>query len=876
MQIFNITAKQTAKVLVVKTYIAGLTDILSTQNTFIKRGFDKNDILYVSLFDKKMTSIAVGDLRVKMLELSDFLKVQSNINLIIDDCNYVDEKGKVHLNNIFSKVFGKDSSLWSKNGILMGTFDDYSIKCICGLSRLDSIKREMECKKILDTEFEVDLNKINIIRVTDGEKAKAIFKDIYKSDEIFYDIETNSVRWEHIDAKVLTAQLTGGLDKYTSYVFWIDHKDISTTNNLKKVVGQGLKWILESGKKIFIHNANFDLLWTKRHLVPELDFYKVNIYDTMLIYHFLTNTIEENVAVGLKESAFINKVCQDWETDLDVASVEIRKELKLKKEDFNYEMFNPDMLERYAGIDTIVLAHYWDMLKNLRDNHIARAEVDIIEDTWVNNWQPIMQSIQYTIWNGLPFDIKTAKKQQKELEDKIETLYNNVLSDEATEKAVSKLNATNFRKAKEAYLKKCKEAEEKGKSFKGAEPDLAKGNYGSIKFDITFNPSSTAHKQVLFFDVLGIKPVRKTKTGGAVGAEEVTAMYEANPEYKVLSYFNEIAKLEKELGTYVLPFIELSETSFDGFIRGNPVPLNTSLRLRTKSPNILNIPKTDFKKCVAMPNGDFIFQLDYSALENILSLNYTKDEARLAQYKSGIEDAHSVNAIIAGKALEKPEYEPLSVSSVEDVAYVKKTFPSDRQDAKAITFALQYLGSFRSIQFGMNISEDKAKTIYNNYWSTYSGERAFFKKCVKDMNEKGYIKFFGNGVILTPNIENDPDNDDVLKKVRTPFNTTSQSGAFLTLKAMDKAMRRFKEENIQIHTFLSVYDSIIYSGKDKDAIYARKVFLDYMREAYAEDQVVLLKADAEIGYSYKAVRDFEGTDEELEQILKEMRNEKKN
>lgn len=684
-KLFNITAKDTAKVLIVRSFVAGLSDILSIQSSFIKKGFSKDDILYYSLFDKKPDSIGVAELRVKILELAEFCKVHGNINLIVDEVGYVDSKGKYNGNVIFNKVFGKDIDLWKTNGILMGNIDDISIKFICGASRYESIQREMESKKIIDTEFVVDLNKVNIVRVTDGEKAKAIFKELYKNDEIFYDTETNSVRWEHIDAKILTAQLTGGLDKYTSYVFWIDHKDIPTTNNLKKVVGQGLKWILESGKKIFIHNANFDLLWTKKHLVSDLDFYKVNIYDTMLIYHFLSNTIAENVSVGLKESAFINKVCQDWETDLAVASVEIRKELKIKKEEFNYEMFNPDMLERYAGIDTIVLAHYWDMLKELRDNHIARPEVDLIETTWLKNWQPIIQSIQYTIWNGLPFDIKTAKKQQKELEDKITKLYENVQTDEATQKAVIKINQLGFKKAKESYKKKCLEAKQKGKVFKGAEPDFTKGKYDSIKFNVEFNPSSSSHKQVLFFDILGIKPIKITKTGGATGADEVTAMFEANPEHKVLSYFNEIAKLEKELGTYVLPFIELSETSFDGFIRGNPVPLNTSLRLRTSTPNILNIPKTDFKKCVSMPNGDFIFQLDYSALESIISLNYTKDKNRLAMYNAGITDSHSVNAIIAGKALEKPEYVNLDVSNEDDVNFIKKNFPTDRQDAKAIT-----------------------------------------------------------------------------------------------------------------------------------------------------------------------------------------------
>lgn len=45
-----------------------------------------------------------------------------------------------------------------------------------------------------------------------------------------------------------------------------------------------------------------------------------------------------------------------------------------------------------------------------------------------------------------------------------------------------------------------------------------------------------------------------------------------------------------------------------------------------------------------------------------------------------------------------------------------------------------------------------------------------------------------------------------------------------------------------------------------------------MTKPYKENQVVMLKADTEIGKSYKSERAFEGTDEELLQILKEMRN----
>ena len=876
MKIYNEKVKYQAKVAVIRGHIKGLSDLTYYGKLLREKDIDPTEIIYISLFDTPIgNTLSVSDLRVAVGELTDLLK-SLNISLLVDDVGFQDSKRKYHSSCIMDKILHKDTSLWELNGVLLTEFDDFTIKIIAGF-RPETVKREMESRLIIDNEFKISIPKCKIKRVTSSEEAKKIFKSLYaNSDEIFYDTETSHLRWEHIDAKILTAQITGSQDKDLSYVFWIDHNDMNVDKDLKSIIGKGLKWILESGKKIFIHNANFDLLWTKKHLVPDLDFYNINIYDTMLIYHFLTNSIEK-VSVGLKESSFLNKICQDWESDLEVKKKELCSTLKIKKDDFSYEMFPTDMLEKYAGLDTIVLAYYWDMLQELNENHIARPEIDFIKETWETNWQPIMQSLQWTIWYGVPFDIEVAKKQLAEKDNELTRLYDNILEDENTKIAERNINKKNFEKAMISYNKKVEAALEKGKEFKGAIPQFEKGNYGQISFDITFNPSSLDHKRVLFFEVLGLRILNKTDTGApSVGGADITQWCEERPEIDVIKHFNDIITIEKEVSTYLIPFIEMSETSFDGFIRGNPTPLNTSLRLRTKTPNVLNLPKTEFKKCVAMPNKDFIYQLDYSALESILSLNHTEDESRLAQYNAGIEDSHSVNAIIWQKAIGNPAFRDLSVTSIEDVSYVKKTYPDLRQSAKAITFALQYLGSYRSIQFGLNIPEDSAKIIYGDYWNTYKGEREFFKQCVHEMATKGYLKFFSGGVILTPNIDDDPEDDEVLKVVRTPFNTTSQSGAWITLRALDKAMRKFRREGIEWHPFLSVYDSIIYSCRDEDAVYIKKTLIEFMTEKYKDNQVVTLKADGEIGFSYKAVRDFEGTDEELKQIIKEMRSEVNN
>ena len=140
------------------------------------------------------------------------------------------------------------------------------------------------------------------------------------------------------------------------------------------------------------------------------------------------------------------------------------------------------------------------------------------------------------------------------------------------------------------------------------------------------------------------------------------------------------------------------------------------------------------------------------------------------------------------------------------------------------------------------------------------------------MGTQGYIKFFGSGVILTPDIELDPFEPENLKKIRTPFNAIHRSGAFLTLQAMDRVQRRFFGTE-GFMPFVSIYDSIIYSCKDGDAIAIREAFLEEMTKPYKDNQRIMLKADTEIGSSYKAERAFEGNEEELKEILKEMRNE---
>ena len=87
MKIFNEKALQegTATVLVIHSFIGTLSDLAkhNYKNKLAEARLETNQVAYISLFSEKPTKIGVVEIRQKMLELEELLKV-SNINVIVD------------------------------------------------------------------------------------------------------------------------------------------------------------------------------------------------------------------------------------------------------------------------------------------------------------------------------------------------------------------------------------------------------------------------------------------------------------------------------------------------------------------------------------------------------------------------------------------------------------------------------------------------------------------------------------------------------------------------------------------------------------------------------------------------------------------------
>ena len=858
-KLFNITAQQSAKVLVVKIHISGLSDVLSMQTSFIKKGFSKDDILYYSLFDKKMESIGVAELRLKMLELADFLKVHGNINLIVDEVGYLDTKGKYIGHCIFGKVFGKDVSAWQKQGVFLGTIDDISIKFIAGLSRPNSIKREMESKKLIDSEFIVNPKDVEIREVSDLDGLKGLHNFLKDTDEVLFDIETSSLKFDTKDSRILCLQFGKRSEPLVSYVVWYEKTGVNVTEAYKNNVKQFMQKV--SQKPLVAHNASsFDIPWICWHFGLEpLD---IKITDTLVLTYIARNSTRKQ-GMGLKEIVF--ELISDYDSELDNFKKEYLKEHKMKDEDFCYDFIPKDILVKYSAWDITALAYLLPKLEKECKNHIGG---DLLNGVFKKFYQPYCSNIASMTLLGVPFDLTKAKLWREDKVKRLNELNTLLLSDEAILKTQSKIVSINYKKAMLAYGKKVSEALGKGKEFKGKKPSLEDGKYGSISFDVVFNPNSTEHKRILFFDTLGLKSLKKTEAGlTSVDGDTAIQLAKANPDIQCLGLFSEIAKLTKELSSFYDPYIEMAENSLDGRIRGSfRINGTISGRLSQTSPNLLQVPSSsDFKYLLSFPEDSdyFILGSDITNLEGNLATMLSGDKAlyEIKDYADG--DAHSylgINLTNKGVGLFSKCKEGLDNTNPDDIAFFKDNYPKERKIAKQANFSCIFGIGGMGLAMDLGISREDGQEIVDGFWETHYGLKEFFNKAEQEAIEKGCVELFGGLFLLTPDA-NHPDTGIKSQSLRSSNNAKIQSGSRVTHDANVWFANKAKEEGLDAYPILEIHDALYAVAHRKDLPRACILLEQAMCLPFMENQPYLLQSPVELGKSLKGGYEVRGKDE---------------
>ena len=237
-----------------------------------------------------------------------------------------------------------------------------------------------------------------------------------------------------------------------------------------------------------------------------------------------------------------------------------------------------------------------------------------------------------------------------------------------------------------------------------------------------FKVNSTQQLRHVLFEMLGLAPQKKTKTGYSTDAQSLERLRGRHPIIETLLAYREVEKLRSTYGTGLL-----SEVAPDGRIhaRFNQTVARTG-RLSSDQPNLHNIPVRSplgrqFREAFVPGEGCELLVADYDQIELRVIAHLAEDPGLIEAFRTGV-DIHSATA--------------QRVFGV-DAAGVT---PAMRSRAKMISYGLAYGMEAYGLSQRLAIPVEEAAAILNQYFIAFPNVKAYMNRTVADARAKGYTE----------------------------------------------------------------------------------------------------------------------------------------
>lgn len=486
-------------------------------------------------------------------------------------------------------------------------------------------------------------------------------------------------------------------------------------------VREKLKWFFEryQGKKIF-HNASFDvkhLIWNLFMKHPQdyhgmlygLDLMCKNLEDSKLVAYLAINSTT-------KPSLSLKDLAHEFAGNYGLEDI---KDIRL---------IPVDKLLEYNLVDCLAT---WYTYKKYIHKMIADNQEDLYRGLFLSSLKIIIQMELV----GMPMDEDVLHAKDAELRARAEQHLTNIVTHPKVVEALEHIK-----------LEKLLGINSKRVNPVGLE----------YLADMQFNPNSPDQMKALLYDVLKLPVIDFTDTREpSVGGDTIKKLtYHTKDEdiKYLLDELRKFFKLDKVIGTFFKAFKE-GMVKGDGrrWLHGNfNLGGTVSGRLSSSGPNMQNMPaKGELGKAVKTvfrpPKGWLFGFEDFNALEDRVNTLLTRDPNKEKIYTQGY-DGHCFRAYYYWKE-KMPLIKDMSVESINSI----KTLYSDlRDESKAPSFALQYLGTWKTLVTNNGFSDDEAKSIENNYHVMYQVSDEWLDKKLAQCSRDGYIDVAFGLRIRTP------------------------------------------------------------------------------------------------------------------------------
>mgnify|MGYP000891944527 FL=1 len=241
--------------------------------------------------------------------------------------------------------------------------------------------------------------------------------------------------------------------------------------------------------------------------------------------------------------------------------------------------------------------------------------------------------------------------------------------------------------------------------------------------DTQFNINSPKQLQDILFDRIGLKPVRKTKTGLST---DVDVLEELAGKHPLPGLILEYRSLEKLRGTYVDALPKLVHPRTGRIHTSFNQAVAATGRLSSSNPNLQNIPvRTEDGRQI---RGGFIaggenlrlVSADYSQIELRVLAHLSGDPAMIAAFRADADIHRDTAARVFGVM-------PELVS------------PEMRRQAKAVNFGVVYGISDFGLSRNLGIPRHEAARFIADYFAQYPRVREWLDEVVVRAREEGYV-----------------------------------------------------------------------------------------------------------------------------------------
>ena len=350
-----------------------------------------------------------------------------------------------------------------------------------------------------------------------------------------------------------------------------------------------------------------------------------------------------------------------------------------------------------------------------------------------------------------------------------------------------------------------------------------------------FNIGSPNQLATVLFETLGLKPLRKTKTGYSTDEDTLTQLASQHELPAQILNYRTLTKLKS---TYVdaLPQLVNPETK----------RLHTSLnqtvaatgRLSSTDPNLQNIPvKGDYglriREAFIAPPGHQLLCADYSQVEPRILAHLSQDPRLLQVFEQG-EDIHMATAM-----------EIFNLPAGEVTREMRRA-------AKSVVFGIVYGISPFGLASNIGVPQADAKKYIETFFEKFSAVRALMDRNIDDGKTKGYTTTILGRRRQIPELQSgDPSQRGVGE--RMAVNSPIQGSAADLIKvAMIKVHQRLQNELPRCKMILQVHDELIFEVPDQELEPAKQLVKAEMEATGAALGLsVPLKVDLGVGLNWR-------------------------